>query len=147
MDGKHDATPLDPGAIPRPRGAVEPMPSVPAPRSGSSRGVVDGERGRVLARYARLMRSGRPEVCLPGRRERTALDPRSAVFGNDGKVIYPDRDAAECAARELEALGGRPQRSYLCSRSHKGHFHLTTDHAAERGRASLHDAIPRQRGR
>lgn len=147
MDGQYEARPLDPGMIPRPRGAVEPMPSVPAPRPAPSRGVVDTERGRVLARYARLMRSGRPEVCRPGRRERTELDPRSAVFGNDGKVIYPDRESAESAARELEALGARPQRSYLCSRSRKGHFHLTTDHAAPRGRAVLHDAIPRQRGR
>ena len=56
MDGKHEAAPVDPGAIPRPRGAVEPMPSVPARRS-PSRGVVDNDRGRVLARYARLMRS------------------------------------------------------------------------------------------
>ena len=147
MDGQYGATPLDPRAIPRPRGAVEPTPSVPAPRPVPSRGVADVERGRVVARYARLMRSGRPEVCKPGRRERLVLDPRSAVFGSDGKVIYPDRDAAECAARELETLGGRPQRPYLCSRSRKGHFHLTTDHAAERGRAVLHDAIPRQRGR
>ncbi|MDQ4116663.1 MAG: hypothetical protein M3235_06825 [Actinomycetota bacterium] len=147
MDGRHEATPLDPDAIPRPRGAVEPMPSVPAPRPGPSRGMVDGDRGRVLARYARLMRSGRPEVCRPGRRERTRLDPRSAVFGNDGKVIYPDRDAAERAARELEALGARPQRSYLCARSRRGHFHLTTDQAAERCRGPLPDAIPRQRGR
>ncbi len=75
------------------------------------------------------------------------LDPRSAVFGNDGKVIYPDRDAAECAARELEALGGRPQRSYLCSRSRHGHFHLTTDHAVERHRATVHEMIPRQNRR
>ena len=145
MDGQYEATPLDPGAIPRPRGSVEPMPSVPVPRREPSRGVVDRERGRVLARYARLMRSGRPEVCRPGRRERIERDPRPAVAGDDGKVIYPDRDAAECAARELEALGGRPQRPYLCSRSRKGHFHLTTDHP--RGRAGLHDAIPRQRGR
>lgn len=146
MDGKHEATPVDPGAIPRPRGSVEPMPAVPAARP-PSRGVVDSDRGRVLVRYARLMRNGRPEVCLPGRRERAALDPRSAVFGSDGKVIYPDRVAAECAARELEALGARAQRPYLCARSRNGHFHLTTDHAVERGRELLHDAIPRQRGR
>lgn len=147
MDGKNEATPLDPGAIPRPRGSVEPMPSLPAPRPRPSRAVVDTERGRVLARYARLMGSGRPEVCRPGRRERVERDPRSTVFGNDGKVIYPDRDAAECAARELEALGARAQRPYLCSRSRKGHFHLTTDHPVERSRNDLHETIPRQRGR
>jgi len=82
MDGSYEATPLDPRSIPRPRGSAEPVPSgpsVPTPRPGSSRAVVDTERGRVLARYARLMRSGRPEVCLPGRRERVTLGPRAAV--------------------------------------------------------------------
>ncbi|MFP5021937.1 hypothetical protein [Pseudonocardia phyllosphaerae] len=98
------------------------------------KGVTDADRGRVLARYARLMRSGRPEVCRPGRRE---LEERrrqgaGAATGSDGKVIYPDRDAAEAAARELEELGGRAQRAYLCRRSRRGHFHLTTDHVAER---------------
>ncbi|MEQ3554427.1 hypothetical protein WIS52_28510 [Pseudonocardia nematodicida] len=108
--------------------------------------MVDSDRGRVLSRYARLMRSGRPEVCRPGRRE---IEDRergaaNAAAGSDGKVIYPDRDAAECAARELEALGGRPQRAYLCGRSRRGHFHLTTDLVAERRRAPA-GMIPRPR--
>lgn len=36
MDGQHEATPVDPGAIPRPRGSAEPMPSASA-RSGRVR--------------------------------------------------------------------------------------------------------------
>ncbi|MBN9756932.1 hypothetical protein Ae406Ps2_1763c [Pseudonocardia sp. Ae406_Ps2] len=128
MDGQFDRVPaVHPGMIPAARRSVENLPS--------GRGVVDGERGRVLARYARLMRSGRPEVCLPGRREIEDRERLGAsATGSDGKVIYPDRDAAECAARELEALGGRPQRAYLCRRSRRGHYHLTTDAVAQRRR-------------
>lgn len=85
MDGQFDRVPaVHPGMIPAARRSVENLPS--------GRGVVDGERGRVLARYARLMRSGRPEVCLPGRRE---IEDRerfgASATGSDGKVIYPDR--------------------------------------------------------
>ena len=54
------------------------------------------------------------------------VSPR-AGRGTDGKVIYPTREAAEAAARELEALGARSLRAYRCSRSRRGHFHLTTD--------------------
>ncbi|ALE74147.1 MULTISPECIES: hypothetical protein [unclassified Pseudonocardia] len=139
MDGKYDRIPaVHPGLIPAARRSVEDLPS--------GRGVVDADRGRVLGRYARLMRSGRPEVCRPGRRE---IEDRErfgggGVAGSDGKVIYPDRDAAECAARELEALGGRPQRAYLCRRSKRGHFHLTTDQVAER-RGVPAELIPRPR--
>ena len=140
MDGQFDSAPaVHPGLIPAARRPVEDLPS--------GRGVVDGERGRVLARYARLMRSGRPEVCRPGRREieeRERLGSGGGVAGSDGKVIYPDRDAAEYAARELEALGGRPQRAYLCQRSKRGHFHLTTDLVAERRRTPA-ELIPRPR--
>lgn len=138
MDGQDRIPTVHPGMIPAARRSVESLPS--------GRGVVDAERGRVLARYARLMRSGRPEVCLPGRREiqqRERLGSGGAA-GSDGKVIYPDRDAAECAARELEALGGRPQRAYLCRRSRRGHFHLTTDQVAERRRAPA-ELVPRPR--
>ena len=56
--------------------------------------------------------------------------PAAAERGTDGKVIYSTREAAEAAARELESLGARPLRSYLCGRSRSGHFHLTTDTAA-----------------
>ncbi|BBG01106.1 MULTISPECIES: hypothetical protein [Pseudonocardia] len=139
MNGQFDGTPaVHPGLIPAARRSVETLPS--------GRGVADAGRGRVLARYARLMRSGRPEVCRPGRRE---IEERERAGtgtapGSDGKVIYPDRDAAECAARELEALGGRPQRAYLCRRSRRGHFHLTTDLVAERRRGPA-ELIPRPR--
>lgn len=129
---------VHPGLIPAARRSVEDLPS--------SGGVVDAERGSVLARHARLMRSGRPEVCRPGRREvedRVRFGSAGAA-GSDGKVIYPERDAAENAARELEALGGRPQRAYLCRRSKRGHFHLTTDLAAER-RQTPAELIPQPR--
>ena len=45
-------------------------------------------------------------------------------------MIYPTREAAEAAARELESLGARRLRPYLCARSRHGHYHLTTDPAA-----------------
>ncbi|MBC3192954.1 hypothetical protein H7X46_17995 [Pseudonocardia sp. C8] len=139
MDGQWNRTAaVHPGLVPAARRPVEDLPS--------GRGVVDAERGRVLARYARLMRSGRPEVCRPGRREIEERERLGAggLAGSDGKVIYPDRAAAECAARELEALGGRPQRAYLCRRSKRGHFHLTTDQVAERRRTPA-ELIPRPR--
>ena len=62
--------------------------------------------------------------------------------GTDGKVIYPTREAAEAAARELESLGARLLRSYRCGRSRGGHYHLTTDSAGEH---PLHLRIPQQR--
>lgn len=138
MDGQYDRVPaVHPGMIPAARRSVEDLPA--------GNGVVDSDRGRVLARHARLMRSGRPEVCLPSRRE---IEERGrhggGAAGSDGKVIYPDRDAAESAARELEDLGGRPQRAYLCRRSRRGHFHLTTDLVAERRRTPA-ELIPRPR--
>ena len=55
-------------------------------------------------------------------------------------MIYPTREAAEAAARELESLGARRLRSYLCARSRHGHFHLTTNTARP-----LHERIPQQR--
>jgi len=104
--------------------------------------VRDLARSEVLHRHARLTRSGRPIFCAPSRAElRGAVIPRQGR-GTDGKVIYPTREAAEAAARELEELGARPLRPYLCGRSRNGHFHLTTDGGAR----SLHDSIPRQRG-
>lgn len=141
MDGQYDTAPAaSPAMIPAARRPVEALESLP-----TGRGVADADRAGVLGRYARLMRSGRPEVCRPGRRE---LEGTAVVeaFGSDGKVIYPDRDSAECAARELAELGARPQRPYLCRRSRRGHFHLTTDQVQERREQVLQTAIPRQRG-
>ena len=63
-----------------------------------------------------------------------------AGAGTDGKVIYPTREAAEAAARELESLGARRLRPYLCARSRHGHFHLATDTTRP-----LHERIPQQR--
>lgn len=103
--------------------------------------VRDIARSEVLHRHARLNRNGRPIFCAPSQAEiRGAVIPRQGR-GTDGKVIYPTREAAEAAARELEDLGARPLRSYLCGRSRSGHFHLTSDAAAR----PLHERIPQQR--
>ena len=102
--------------------------------------VRDERRGEVVLRHARLTGQGRPTFCSPTRAEQ-----RGAVFlamgsGTDGKVIYPTREAAEAAARELETLGARRLRPYLCARSRHGHFHLATDTSR-----ALHARIPQQR--
>ncbi|NMH95759.1 hypothetical protein [Pseudonocardia acidicola] len=123
-----------------PTGIVRPSGEV----SRATRGIRDDARAQVLVRHARLMSSGRPTVCKPSRAEIEGRMP-SPGRGSDGKVIYPDRESAEAAARELELLGARALRAYLCRRSRHGHFHLTTDAVAERSRASLAMRIPRQR--
>src|SRR5947209_16893448 len=99
-------------------------PAVPA-----QRGVRDAARGEVLMRHARLASSGKPVFCTPSRAEIDGLIAPRAGRGTDGKVIYPTREAAEAAARELEALGSRCLRPYRCGRSWRGHIHLTTDSA------------------
>lgn len=103
--------------------------------------VRDVARSEVLHRHARLTGSGRPIVCAPSQAEMRGAVISRQGRGSDGKVIYPSREAAEAAARELEQLGARPLRSYLCGRSRRGHFHLTRDCAA----GTLHERIPRQR--
>src|SRR5262245_20658740 len=99
------------------------------------RGVRDRARSRVLHRHAKLMKNGRPVFCTPSVAEMTGRVPAKQSRGTDGKVIYPTREAAESAARELEALGARALRSYVCGRSRRGHFHLTTDVRAAAGHA------------
>jgi hypothetical protein len=104
-------------------------------------------RRAILCRHARLTKAGRPIFCAPSRAELAGRAPLRQSAGTDGKVIYSTREAAEAAARELESLGARPLRSYLCGRSRSGHFHLTTDTAA---RPSTHQgrvSIPAQRDR
>lgn len=103
--------------------------------------VRDIARSEVLHRHARLTRNGRPIFCAPSQAElRGTVIPRQGR-GTDGKVIYPTREAAEAAARELEDLGARPLRSYVCGRSRNGHYHLTSDSGAR----TLHQRIPQQR--
>ena len=110
------------------RGAgLVPVPTAPGPVVPAQRGVRDAARGEVLLRHARLASSGRPVFCTPSRAELAGVVSPRAGRGTDGKVIYPTREAAEAAARELEALGARSLRAYRCSRSRRGHFHLTTD--------------------
>jgi len=108
---------------------------------GPSGAVRDVARSAVLHRHARLTRHGRPVFCAPSQAEvHGRVIPRQGP-GTDGKVIYPSRAAAETAARELEALGARPLRSYRCGRSRHGHYHLTTDACT----GPLHERIPRPR--
>lgn len=110
------------------------------------RGVRDAARADVLNRYARLTKGGRPVFCRPSRAEiEGRVLPRQSP-GTDGKVIYSTREAAEAAAWELEVLGARPQRPYLCGRSRGGHYHLTTDHSTRTSQLPLHLRIPQQRG-
>ena len=90
---------------------------------------------------------GRPIFCAPSRAELAGRAPLRQSAGTDGKVIYSTREAAEAAARELESLGARPLRSYLCGRSRRGHFHLTTDTAAPPEHAQGRLSIPAPRDR
>ena len=84
-------------------------------------------RSRIVERHARLLPSGKPTFCTPSFAERVGAVPRKQAASADGKVIYDDRQAADTAARELEAAGARPMRSYVCKRSRHGHCHLATD--------------------
>jgi hypothetical protein len=79
--------------------------------------VRDTARSEVLHRHARLSKNGRPVFCTPSRAERAGIVVPRQGSGTDGKVIYPTREAAEAAARELERLGARTLRAYLCGRS------------------------------
>jgi hypothetical protein len=127
------------------RGAgLVPVPTAPGPVVPTQRGVRDAARGEVLLRHARLASSGRPVFCTPSRAELAGVVSPRAGRGTDGKVIYPTREAAEAAARELEALGARSLRAYRCSRSRRGHFHLTTD-STPRAHLPVHLRIPQQR--
>jgi hypothetical protein len=119
--------------------------AIPGPGVPEQRGVRDHARGEVLHRHARLTKSGRPIFCTPSRAEIEGhMLPRQSR-GTDGKVIYPTREAAEAAARELELLGSRLLRSYRCGRSRGGHYHLTTDTGFRAGQSALHLRIPQQR--
>jgi len=102
--------------------------------------VRDERRGEVVLRHARLTGRGRPTFCSPTRAEQAGVVRLAMGSGTDGKVIYPTREAAEAAARELESLGARRLRPYLCARSRHGHFHLATDTSRP-----LHERIPQQR--
>ena len=127
------------------RGAgLVPVPTAPGPDVPTQRGVRDAARGEVLLRHARLASSGRPVFCTPSRAELAGVVSPRAGRGTDGKVIYATRESAEAAARELEALGARSLRAYRCSRSRRGHFHLTTD-STPRAHLPVHLRIPQQR--
>ncbi len=100
--------------------------------------VRDELRGEVVLRHARLTGRGRPTFCSPTRAEQNGALRLASGPGTDGKVIYPTFEAAEAAARELEGLGSRALRPYLCDRSRHGHYHLATCRP-------LHERIPQQR--
>ncbi len=105
------------------------------------RGIRDEARSEVLQRHARLSNNGRPVFCSPSRAEIAGTMVPRQNRGTDGKVIYSTREAAEAAGRELEGLGARNLRAYVCGRSRSGHFHLATDTAA----LPLRLRIPQQR--
>jgi len=103
------------------------VPEQRGTRNGRCEGIRDTARSEVLHRHAKLMKNGRPVFCTPSLAELAGRVPAKQSRGTDGKVIYPTREAAEAAARELEELGARALRSYVCGRSRRGHYHLTTD--------------------
>lgn len=82
----------------------------------------------VVDKYARICTygadKGRPLKCRPNKAEKEGLVP--VQFHKD-KIVYDTWDAAEDAAREMEALGALPQRPFYCARSRHGHVHLTLD--------------------
>jgi hypothetical protein len=123
---------------------ADPETASVAPVVPAQRGVRDAARGEVLLRHARLASSGRPVFCTPSRAELAGLVGPRAGRGTDGKVIYSTREAAEAAARELEGLGSRALRAYRCTRSRRGHFHLTTD-TTSRAHLPVHLRIPQPR--
>lgn len=125
-------------------------PAVPPQTRGSHEvrvgyRVRDELRGEVVLRHARLTGRGRPTFCSPTRAEQSGAVRLPRGRGTDGKVIYPTLEAAEAAARELEGLGARRLRPYLCARSRSGHFHLATDTRVTDVARPLHERIPQQR--
>lgn len=91
----------------------------------------------TMARFARLERGGPreglPMLCTATRGEREGWKQRRNHAANDGKVIFPDREAAEACARALTSeLNFQLLRAYECERSRRGHHHLTS--AVERAR-------------
>jgi len=147
---------IPPGRIPTPRdipaqrAPLQPVRHTPVPfavvEPSEVAGIRDAARSEVLHRHARLTKSGRPVFCTPSQAELAGVVALRQGRGTDGKVIYSTRDAAESAGRELEALGARSLRSYLCGRSRSGHFHLATDTARPLTPAEVHARIPRQQG-
>lgn len=85
-------------------------------------------RAEIISRYAR-MRGKRPMplFCVPSQAELSA-GVNKAGWAGDGKIIYPDLEAALGAGRELMALKrtGVKLYAYPCPRSKRGHYHLTT---------------------
>lgn len=82
-------------------------------------------RRRIIGHYARRDWRGRIAFCTPSKNELNGVVARRETSGSDGKVIFPDLETAEKAAREMADLGADPQRAYVCARSRTGHAHLT----------------------
>ena len=82
------------------------------------------EAWMIIVRYAVRDERGKVLRChpSPGESELSYAD-RCDRTKSDGKIIYPDEEAAEAAGRELEALGtSAPTTAYPCKRA--GHAHL-----------------------
>lgn len=87
-------------------------------------------RREVVNRYGKQRKDGQGVIlCTPSRAELAGHAAMRASEGTTGKPAYPNREAAEAAARELEALGCKPLYAYRCGRSDSGHHHLTEDRA------------------
>lgn len=82
---------------------------------------------KIIKKYARIRPSGYVIKCTPSQDELSGVAERRAHKGGDYKVIYDTREAADACGKELESVGLDPQRPYPCTRSRKGHWHLTHD--------------------
>lgn len=85
----------------------------------------------ILERYGRKRKNGTLIYCTPSQAEWEQADrPRSMH-----KVIYDSETIAQAAALAIYNLAGVLMFSYSCSRSRRGHRHLT--HDAPKGYARL----------
>ncbi len=86
----------------------------------------DPVRERIHRQYARVRGSHNWIVarCGPCKLEELGLDV--GARGSNRKVIYDTREQAEAAGLKLKELDGKDYMPYLCRRSKRGHYHLTT---------------------
>lgn len=86
----------------------------------------------VTARYARKVRSGHPMRCVASQAENAGIEAPRALAGTERKVIYDTADDARQAAAEIaQIVGGPEQVPYRCTRSRRGHHHLTDRNSAQ----------------
>lgn len=91
---------------------------------------------RTLLRFAMVCGAPddrTPRVCRPEYGDGVSV----LHTGNDGKVMFPDRDSAERAARKMARIGNYcADTAYECTRRLVPHWHLTsTSYRQPSGRA------------